>query len=218
MAKIINGVLGAFSGVVGPVVGAVVRGVATIRSKPKKSTKPAKESQIQQRTKFGLATKFIKGMKRVVDVGFQSYSKKMSPSNAAVQDVLTNAIVGVAPNYNIDFPNVTLSKGSLYDSFTLKVNPPLPDLELLFTWNPAELPAEEALLYANDRISLVLYDEVSHRFVALIGAAARSVGTYQLSVPFSFEGAQLHTWAFFVSADGKAVSNSQYLGLVTPTM
>jgi len=218
MAKIINGVLGAFSGVVGPVVGAVVRGVATIRSKPKKSTKPAKESQIQQRTKFGLATKFIKTLKRVVDVGFQSYNKTMSPSNAAVQDVLINAIVGLAPNYKIDFPNVTLSKGSLYDSYTLKVMPPLPDLELLFTWNPAELPAEEALLYATDRISFVLYDEVTHRFIALLGAVARSVGTYQMSIPFSFEGAKLHTWAFFVSADGKAVSNSQYLGLVTPTM
>jgi len=218
MGKIHSGILSGVSGTVGPVVGAIVRGVATLRSKPKKSTKPAKESQIQQRTKFGIATKFIKSIKRMVDIGFQAYNKTMSPANAAVQELLANAITGVSPNYTIDFPKVVFSKGGLYDALTLRVMPPLPDLELRFTWNPAELPSEEALQYADDRIAFVLYDEVTGRFITLLGAAARSAGTYQLSVPFVFEGATLHVWAFFVNPEGTDVSNSQYLGTVTPIM
>lgn len=43
MATYKKGILGAFSGTVGPVVGASYRGKDVIRSRPKKSSKPATE-------------------------------------------------------------------------------------------------------------------------------------------------------------------------------
>ncbi|SDZ84840.1 DUF6266 family protein [Pedobacter hartonius] len=212
MAKIIKGILGEVSGLVGSVVGAVVRGVATIRSRPKKSTKPPVQSQVNQRTKFGIATDFITSAKRVVDIGFQSYKNRMSPSNAAVQDLLNNAITGVAPNFKIDYPNVTLSKGSLPDSPSMKLLPPVAGAQLVVTWNPVELGEEDALVYGQDLTVFMVYDEDANRFLFLVRAASREAGRRELDLPYFFVGDKLHVWVFFVSPDGKSVSTSQYLG------
>jgi len=216
MAKIFNGILSAVSGLVGPVVGAVVRGVPTIRSRPKKSTKPAAASQKEQRSKFGLATKFIKSLKSIVDMGYRSYNKTMSASNAAVQDLLSNAIIGDSSNYMIDYPKVTLSKGSLYEARTLQILPPAADGGVVMTWDPAELGPEEALLYGADRLVVVFYDEQINRFILYTKVAARSAGRYETEIPRYYAGHKLQVWTFFVSPDGKSVSNSQYLGTFTP--
>lgn len=217
MGKILKGIVGGVSGTVGPVVGAIVRGIATVRSKPKKSSKPPKESQILQRSKFGIATKFIKSVKKIVNLGFQSV-KTMTGSNAAVRDLLNNAMVGVAPNFEIDFPNVTLSKGDLPDAYTMRVMPPLPDLEVVINWDPTELSADDMITHGSDRIVVFMYDETTRRSLSIMRAAARSAGTYQVSMPLAFEGKTVHVWAFFVSDNGEMVSNSQYLGTMIPIL
>ena len=217
MGKILKGIVGGVSGTVGPVVGAIVRGIATVRSRPKKSSKPPKQSQILQRSKFGMALKFIKSVKSVVNIGFQSV-KTMNGSNAAMRDLLNNAIIGVAPDYKIDFPNVTLSKGSLPDAYTMRVMPPLPDLEVVINWNPAELSADIMLSRGTDRIVVFMYDEDTRRSLSITGAAARSAGTYQISMPVAFEGKTVHVWAFFVSDDREFSSPSQYLGTIIPIL
>lgn len=216
MGKIIKGILGGVSGLVGPVVGAVVRGVSTIRSRPKKSTKPAVASQKEQRTKFGLATKFIRSLKSIVDLGYQSYNTTMSPSNAAVQDLLNSAITGIAPDYGIDYTKVTLSRGNLYDAATLALLPAAAGAEVVITWNPAELQPDEALTHADDRMVIVMYAEQRNRFILYNRVAPRSAGRYTAEVPFIFVGQKLHVWAFFVSPNLKAVSTSQYLGTIIP--
>jgi hypothetical protein len=216
MGKIIKGILGGVSGLVGPVVGAIVRSVSTIRSRPKKSTKPAVASQKEQRSKFGKATKFIRSLKSIVDLGYQSYNTTMSPSNAAVQDLLNNAITGIAPDFQIDYTKVTLSKGNLDGAHTLALLPAVAGGEVILTWNPAELQEEEAALRAADRIVIVMYDEQIDRFILFRRVAERSVGRYEATVPFLFVGHSLHVWAFFVSPNLKSVSSSQYLGSIIP--
>jgi hypothetical protein len=216
MGKILSGILGGVSGSVGPVVGAIVRGVPTIRNKPKKSSKPAVPSQIEQRSKFGMATKFIKSLKAIVEIGYQAYSKKMSASNAAVQELLNNAITGISPAYSIDFPNVILSKGSLYDAPTMAMLPPAADATINITWDPAELGAIEGPLHALDRAVFIFHDEQTKRFVLYNQVVPRSTGKYETELPRLFIGHKMHVWAFFVSPDLKSVSNSQYLGSIIP--
>jgi hypothetical protein len=218
MAKIINGILGGVSGLVGTVVGAVVRGVATIRSRPKKSTKAPVASQLNQRTKFGLAGSFIRSLNKIVNLGYQSYTSRMSASNAAIQDMLDNAITGVSPNYKIDFAKVTLSKGNLNDSPTMQLLTPVAGSKFVITWNPAELGEAEALLHGDDEAVFVLYDEQSNRFVTSIRSALRKTGKKEIDLPFIFAGHKLHAWAFFTSPNGKSVSDSQYLGSAVPIL
>ncbi len=59
MAEIERGVLGGFSGTVGPVVGAHWRGKDIIRARPRKSSKPPTDLQLIQQAKFKLVTRFL---------------------------------------------------------------------------------------------------------------------------------------------------------------
>jgi hypothetical protein len=45
-----------------------------------------------------------------------------------------------------------------------------------------------------------------------IGGAVRSALTFQLELPAEYSGDTVHCWMALVSADGKLVSNSQYVG------
>jgi hypothetical protein len=54
-----KGILGAFSGKVGPVVGASWRGKDVLRSLPRKGIRVATETQLLQRLKFSTASEFL---------------------------------------------------------------------------------------------------------------------------------------------------------------
>ena len=56
-----KGILGAFSGKVGPVVGASWRGKEVMRSLPKKSNRVATATQLLQRQKFAMVQAFFIG-------------------------------------------------------------------------------------------------------------------------------------------------------------
>ena len=66
MATYNKGILGAFSGKVGPVVGATWRGKDVMRSLPKRSNRMATVIQQQQRTKFAMVTEFLSGIQPVI--------------------------------------------------------------------------------------------------------------------------------------------------------
>jgi hypothetical protein len=213
MARIIKGILGEVSGLVGTVVGAVVRGVATIRSRPRKSTKAPQQSQINQRSKFSLVTEFMFSIRDLLNIGFQSYNKKMSPVNAAVQYALSNSVIGLAPNFSLDLPSIVLSKGSLPDSPSMSVGEVGAGHKLVFTWDLAqEFNPAEAVLYGSDRATFLMYNVTKNKFLRYISYVDRSAGNISLTVPFLFAGDTLHVYYFFSSADGKSVSNSGYLG------
>ena len=59
MGKFLQGILGGVSGLVGTVVGASVRGIATVRIRPKKSTKAPSQAQLNQRNIFTAITEFV---------------------------------------------------------------------------------------------------------------------------------------------------------------
>lgn len=213
MAEINRGILGEVSGTVGTVVGAVVRGVATIRSKPRKSGKQAVQSQLNQQYKFAIVVAFMHHFKSILDLGLRSYTRKMSTTNAAVQHALKNAITGVAPNFKLDFSRVLFSKGSLENSLNLVLTPPVSGGKLFVTWDPAEEFSDAELLVRNlDEATFVVYNETStYSFTALRGVA-RGEGAFKINTPKAFIGNKLHIWYFFCTPDGKTVSNTVYLG------
>ena len=66
MATYNKGILGAFSGKVGPVVGATWRCKYVMRGLPKKGNRLPTEFQQVQRTKFTMVTEFLSGIQPVV--------------------------------------------------------------------------------------------------------------------------------------------------------
>ena len=113
MGKYNQGILGAFSGKVGNVVGSSINGVDYMRSLPRKSTKTPTLPQLMQRAKFALMADFLRPLGAVVKVGFQSRKKGLTPYNAASSYNLEHAITGTYPNFVVDYPEVIFSKGNL---------------------------------------------------------------------------------------------------------
>ncbi len=72
MAKFLKGILGAFSGKVGTVIGACWKGIDYMRSLPKKSTKPPTQLQLDARYQFNLVTGFLRPISGLIKKGFQS--------------------------------------------------------------------------------------------------------------------------------------------------
>lgn len=214
MGKIKQGILGGVSGLVGTVVGAIVHGVATIRIRPKKSTKTPKQSQINQRTRFSIATDFVFSIQDVMKVGYQYYeNSSLSAVNAAVQYHLKNAVTGTAPNFKIDYAKVQISKdkGGLEQYGDASIAAAAGAMVNL-TWDPAGAYSEEQQLVRGlDNGMFMLYDESNNVYFTRIGDFIRSKGQLAIRLPRIFVGGNLHSWFCFYSADGK-VSKSQYLG------
>ncbi|HAP96614.1 DUF6266 family protein, partial [Epilithonimonas hominis] len=84
MATLSKGILGGFSGKVGPVVGANWRGMDVIRSRPKSSKRNPTEKQLEQQLKFKLAISFLQPIKSIQSLYFGMGSGVKSRVNMAV--------------------------------------------------------------------------------------------------------------------------------------
>lgn len=209
MATILKGFLDGFRGLLGNAVGAKWRNLDVIKGRPSKSSKPPTAAQLAQQLKFALATGFVSKLSRLVGIGYQSYnSTNMTASNAATQHVLTDAITGVYPDYQIDYTKVAISQGQL-----LGVDKPtavLADGDVTVTWIRSNWQSEYGK--DTDRLIAVFHDTTIKKNLILEGAITRSNLTFTVSFPYAFIGHPVHGWMFFISADGKHVSDSQYLG------
>src|SRR5574344_2038045 len=113
MGKISQGILGGFSGKVGNVIGGNWKGINYMRVKPASVANPQTEGQMDQRSRFNAALKFLQPMKDFIKVGFKSYAVKMTEFNSAMSYILKNAIIGTYPDFVIDYSAALISKGTL---------------------------------------------------------------------------------------------------------
>lgn len=218
MGKTLNGLMTGTRGKVGPIVlQKGTRGYTIVKIKSEPTSKPAKVSQINQRTKFGLVTSLVGNFKQFIDVGFQNNQKELLPFAAAVQYNIDNAVIGTAPNYKIDFPKVMLSKGRLEGSNTLKLTMGK-DGEFTLTWDPVvDVNPDDKGTRDLDTVTLVVYDPLHNR-VFYNDYNTREKYQIKGTVPRLFAGGPLHAWVTFVAPDKTKVSNSEYIsGFVITT-
>ena len=209
MGTFLKGILGGFSGKVGNVVGACIRGIDYMRSLPRKSTKPPTEAQLKQRTTFGLVVAFLRPITALINVGYQSYKGKETPMNAATSYHVEKAVTGVYPNLSIDYPKVVISKGTLLQVASAEIDTTAGTSEIEFSWrNNAAVDSPNL----TDKATFMVYSDTLNEYIVLTGAAPRSAGTYALAVPPYMVGLEVYCWMSFVRADGKQTSDSRYVG------
>jgi hypothetical protein len=204
-----SGPFGSLNGRTGNNVGRWTKGKNVFSIRPHKSSKKATQAQLDVRAKFTLMAEFLSFMAPLIDVGFSAYDATMSPMNAAIGYNIQKAIIGVSPNYAIDYPRVIFSRGT-------KVNVPIDPLVTSTTpanidivWDPTFTLGTAAL--ADDLANFLVYDPETQEYVVLNNAALRSEGSFALQVPAHFAGDLVHCYMSFVSKKGK-VSKSIYLG------
>lgn len=208
MARIVNGIT---LGNVGNLNYYMRDGEPFVRKRRGKNKHGARGKQAEGCTRLKIATEFLCLLNEFVKASFahEGKSKRITPYNAAMSELINNAIVGEAPNLELDFSKVLLSKGKL----VVPVNPVSKYLDnrILFTWDVLDL----SWPVASERAMLVAYAPGIGEVVYEVAGAKRSTGSDFLEMDSNWAGHEVETYIAFRSETGDMVSNSVYTGRIT---
>ncbi|MFP5080852.1 DUF6266 family protein [Pedobacter sp. JCM 36344] len=214
MGIIRGGVLGGFRNKAGAVVGSYWRTLDVIKGLPRISGKAPTQSQIDQRAKFKLVASYFAWIADLISVGYKALSKIDTPMNVAVSYHLREAIVGIAPNFSLDYTKVMFSQGRLKLPYSNGVTSNVV-AEIDFAWS-TEVEKKTTYKLGNDMLSILVYNPTRFEFVTLHSVVERSAGTYTLSLPAEFSGDAVHCYIAFNSLSRKDFASiSKHVGLVT---
>lgn len=210
MSTFNKGILGAFSGKTGSVVGATWKGRPVMRSLPAKSSKPKTQAQLDQQEKFSLAVNLLAGMAELLKTSFKSYTTHVSGFNAAVSYNIRRAITGAASPFSIDYSLVQVGLGGLTNA-SAPTATAVAGNAVKFDWLDNS-GTGKAL--GTDIPVLVAFCPETGRSVYVMEGGQRS-GLSQTLDTSIFAGKTVETWLAFLSADKKQSSDSVYTGSVT---
>lgn len=210
MAKLVNGILGGFSGKVGTVVGACWKGIDYMRSLATSITNPRTPAQLEQRAKFSLVIAFLRPLTAFLRIGFRGAALKMSAFNAAMAYNVKNGIKGLYPLFQIDYTKVLLSRGPLASALNPVVTSTIAG-QVDFAWddNSGENNAMD-----DDQVFLVVHDPVLNHSFTLVGGATRLIGTDSITLPDNLSAAEVQCFIGFTNANESEVSDSVYAGSI----
>ncbi|MEJ7694639.1 DUF6266 family protein, partial [Daejeonella sp.] len=203
-----KGALGGFSGKAGSIIGSSWRDINYIKGLPKLSNKPKTEKQLDQQAKFALAVKFLQPVKSLMNIGFgQVKTGKATGFNMALKQLLDTSITGIYPDYEVDLPNVSFSKGSLGVPTDIVIVPDALSLQVFWSTRFDKLNR-----FVSDEMNILVHEPVSGDFVIGPDDLLRTTGQGNVDIPSEWLGRTVHIYMFYVSGDAKAVSNSVYAG------
>jgi hypothetical protein len=214
MGIIRGGVLGGFRNKTGAVVGSYWRTLDVIKGLPRISGKAPTQAQLDQRAKFRLVTSYFAWIGDLIAVGYKALSNIDTPMNVAVSFHLKEAIIGVAPNFGLDYTKVMFSQGKLELPYNKTATSGVV-AEVNFSWS-TEVKEKSVFKLGTDMVSILIYNPTRFEFVTLHNVIARSSGSYIMSLPAEFSGDAVHCYIAFNSTSRKNfASESRHLGLVT---
>jgi len=208
MAKLPDGILGGFTGTIGPVVGTRWKNKQVIRSRPPGKRTRSSEDQLKQQAKVKLISPFIRPLTNFLNRTYRNVTET-SCFNKAMSYNLRNAIDGAYPAFNINYSRFVLGTGDL-----LNVEKPAIISEssgrLTFSWKDN---SNEGSARATDQCFAALYCEELKKWESREKGSQRNAGSYTLDVP-AFSGKAVQTYIGFLSADAKFVTTSLYAGSI----
>ncbi len=211
MGRIRNGGNGAFSGKAGSFIGSSWRDINYIKGIPKLSNKPKSQKQLEQQAKFALAIQFLLPVKRQLEIGYGKVKQGRATSyNTALKQILSNAITGDYPEYEIDFPFVSFSHGALSPPEAVAVAP-APN-SLLLSWDNTIMPPNG---FADDVLTVFVYSTQSNTFVLGPPAVQRSSEGATVALPAHWVGSVVHIYMYYISKQTQEVSPTFYAGSET---
>lgn len=206
MGTIKKGILGGFSGKVGTVVGSSWKGIDYIRSLPTTVRNPRTPRQVDQRGKFATVISFLSKIAPIIRIGFKDFTDKQTAINAAMSYNLKNAVTGEAGVYEMDFPKVMISRGTLYKPVSGAVQ--IVDGEVSIGWD-LDFAGNGS---ATDMSNVLVYNITKDEAMVVVNASDRIEGYYGAVYHDHWKGDQVEVFVTFTSEDGKLVSDSLYLG------
>ncbi|WP_316819811.1 DUF6266 family protein [Pedobacter gandavensis] len=207
------GAFGPFNGRIGDVVASRWKGLNVVKNRPAKSTKPATANQLDQRARFGLVTGFTSKAADLIAIGFRNLDGKVTAGNILAKEMMKSAILGVYPDYELDFPGISLSQdGKLDLGAKLKVQA-LAEQTVEVSWVSGAMPTKVADV--TDGVHILLYNSDKNKIIQSAEGLVRGDNRVTIYVPGSFIGDKVHCYLFFASSKNKEVSPTAYLGVLT---
>ena len=208
MGKLKEGILGAFSGKVGTVVGVQNGDSFYMRSLPRKRTSFTDKELLNQ-AKFKLIQDYLKPVQELLTVGFKGYFTKTGGYRAAIAYTRRHALVADDAGFYIDPALFKISGGDLEQALNPILNHPEQGV-LQFSWDTTQ-----NIGLAADQLLALVYDPIAKEGVSVVyDGALRKSGNFSLQLPLDFSNREVDIYMGFMAADRSRQSDSQYLGRI----
>lgn len=212
MGTILKGVNGGFSGKAGSVIGSSWNGIDYIKGLQRKRTKPFTQEQIVQQARFQTMGKFLFPLKNLLRRGYRSKAQAMQQTagNVAMRENLKAALTGTYPEFAVDYPNISLSYGSLLvpssDPLTLS------ERMLMVNWDSE---TTEASGHADDAVVILFYNPERNYYFMPKERLQRSDQEAVIEIPRRLTEGTVHGWIFLTDRRQREASFTEYMGSVT---
>lgn len=203
MARLTNGISGAFHGKLGTVVGATWKGIPYMRSLPSKRTGAISIHEKNNRHKFALSQAWLHPLLAFLREGYKGYSPTVEGFLAAKSYLHKHAFEGEGKQVIINPAKMKVSLGNLPLPKAIAVAHKKPR-ELEFSWNGADTAG-----HPNDQAMLLAYNVEKRIAVFKTAGQFRSTGRDSLT---GLPAGNFHVYVAFVAWDRSHQSDSVYLG------
>lgn len=209
MGKIKQGILGGFSGKVGPVIGSSWKGKAIIKAAPLSFNDRNSQAQQQQRMKFAIVGKFVTAILGFVNEGFRKQAIGMTAPNAAVAANLDDAISGTWPNYEINYSKVLVSSGSVDLPYSPSATADGTTLSLTWADNSGMGNA-----LADDKVMILAFNDAKGQAVYNTSAGERADRNASITLPTAWTGDNVDVWMAMKRVKDNETSLSTHLASI----
>lgn len=207
MGKVIQGILGPFSGKVGTVVGSVINGKGYMRGLSTSHKDAKTKRQVAQRLKFKLGMQLVAPATEFIKIGYRNFAAKQFALNSAMSHNLKVALTGSYPSFGIDPSKVVFSRGKLMEAEGCSVT--ISSNKANFTWTDN---SEEEDANMSDFAMIMVYNFTKRKVVDSLEEVSRMDGKATLKFPASWSQDKLSCYIAFASVENEAVSDSLYIG------
>ncbi|WP_308992784.1 DUF6266 family protein [Mariniflexile litorale] len=202
-----NGVLGDFSGQVGPVIGSHWRGINVLQAIPNKISKALRSADQLERDKFKFMLQFLSPIKGLLTETFSATGNK-TPFDNAMSYHLKEAVSYTGTAFEIDYSKVLIGMGGLSGiAHSMVHGAGTTALTLAWLNN-----SQQGLAYPTDALLVVAYAPRLNDFDFFMAYNMREAGTSALDFMEIFHGETVHLWATFTNIDLALTATSRYLG------
>ena len=208
MGKVTARIMGNVSGKVGTIIWSKWKHVYIAKGLYNRKARKEGTPSLPQVSRLSLMSSFLTKYSDLVSVGFYKKSNKNTPWALAMKYNIANAIEKENNGYRINYPKIKMSDGNLEGAWGGKIL--FKPGQITISWQMSQLSNQKII--GKDKAQIMLYNETRDRMINYAVQPERSEleSTHNAVGPYS--GDIIHAWIFFVSPDGKMVSNSDYIG------
>jgi hypothetical protein len=197
--------MGTFSNKVGIVVGRKWRNLDVMSAYQPKVSNPNTKKQVEQRQRFGAASTLARGMKLGLAYGFAGVAAgTKSPARSRFVQANIHAVEFTFPDtIDIDYTMVKVSDGSHMNA-TYGSPTSTEPLQVDLTYS---MPVVEGFSRQDDNVFALVFNPADGNCV--LATERASAGSVAVTVPNSWNGEEVHVYAFVVGAEAGSGTNAR---------